>query len=233
MVKGQGGLSIDRGIAKTGMPASSYHLAELAIALDPTRPEHNLPDVSSVRLGVVDVGCGVGQLFVAADGEFPAGVPRFGFDVDPAAIAYANEHWPDKAAFAVAPAEQLPLPDGCVDLYVSRVSLPYADIRVALAEAARVLVQDGRLWITLHPLSMTLHELRASIRAARFKEAARRFIVLLNGLAFHVSGTGRRLLGVRDSWQSAGRVQRELEKHFRDIRVSTRPSLFLIEATRR
>jgi SAM-dependent methyltransferase len=215
------------------MPDSSYHLAELAIALDPTRPEHNLPDLTSARVGVVDVGCGVGQLFVATDQESPVGVPRYGFDVDPAAIAYANSHWPDKATFMVAPAERLPLTDGVVDLYVSRVSLPYADIRLALTEAARVLVPDGRLWITLHPLSMTLQELRDSIRAGRLKETVRRFIVLLNGIAFHVSGTGHRLLGIRDSWQSAGRMRRELEPHFRDIRVSTRQGLFLIEATRR
>jgi SAM-dependent methyltransferase len=215
------------------MPGSTYHLAELAIALDPTRREHNLPDVSIARLGVVDVGCGIGQLFVAADRKFAAGVKRYGYDVDPDAIGYANEHWPDKATFMVAPAERLPLPDGAVDLYVSRVSLPYGDIRVALAEAARVLVPNGRLWITLHPLSMTLHELRDSVRAGRLKETARRFVTFLNGIVFHLSGAQGRLLGITDSWQSEGRMQRELEKQFRDIRVSKRPGLFLIEATRR
>lgn len=214
------------------MPDSSYHLAELAIALDPTRPEHSLPDVSSVRVGVVDVGCGVGQLFVAADDKFPAGVPRYGFDVDPAAIAYANEHWPDKATFAVAPAERLPLPDACVDLYVSRVSLPYTDIRLALAEAARVLVPDGRLWITLHPVSMTLGEMRRAIVRGNAREFVGRTIVLMNGLTFLI-GTPRHLLGVKESWQSLTRMQRELSKQFKDIRVTNTNRQFQIEAIRR
>lgn len=46
-----------------------YRLGELEIALDPSRPEYCQPVLSSSRVGVVDVGCGMGQLFVArADG---------------------------------------------------------------------------------------------------------------------------------------------------------------------
>jgi ubiquinone/menaquinone biosynthesis C-methylase UbiE len=40
----------------------------------------------------------------------------------------------------LAPAEALPLPDGSVDYFVSRVALPCTDIPAALTEAARVLV---------------------------------------------------------------------------------------------
>lgn len=211
---------------------TEYHLGELRIALDPSRPEHILPVLSGSRVGVVDVGCGMGQLFVAKAAELATGVRCYGFDIDEELIRYANEHWPDRAQFAVAPAEHLPLPDGAVDFYVSRVALPYTDIRSALSEAARVLVPGGSLWITLHPASMTLGEMGDAVRRGRIKGFVRRTVVLLNGLAFHLSGTSKRLLGVRDSWQSASRMKRELEKNFRDVRVTTGRH-FLIEATRR
>lgn len=210
-----------------------YHLAELEIALDSTRPEHSLPDLTSCRLGVLDVGCGIGQLFVAKGDEVPPGMPRYGYDIDAAAIAYANERWPEKARFAVAPAERLPLPDNSVDLYVSRVSLPYADIPAALREASRVLAPGGRLWITLHPLSMAFDQLGKALRGARVKEFVGASIFLANGLAFHFLGTGRRILGMRDSWQSEARMRRELGVWFNEIRVTSNERLFLIEATRR
>lgn len=214
------------------MPEPQYHLAELEIALDPTRPEHILPVLSSSRVGVVDVGCGIGQLFVAKGDEVPPGVPRYGFDIDPAVIEYARARWPDRANFGVAPAEKIPLPDGSVDFYVSRVTLPLADIRRALDEAARVLVPGGRLWVTLHPISMTFGQIRKAVRTGRMKELAMRAIVLANGLTFHFFGTGRRILGIRDSWQSETRMRRELEKSFKDVKV-TYGRHFLIEATRR
>jgi len=57
-------------------------------------------------------------------------------------------------------------------------------------------------------------------------------VVLLNGLSFHLFGTSRRFLGIRDSWQSASRMKREPGKAFTEIRVTTGRH-FLIEATRR
>lgn len=213
-------------------PEMKYHLGELEIALDPSRPEHILPTLSTARVGVVDVGCGIGQLFVAKANEVAVGVPCYGFDIDPALIAYAKQNWPERGRFEVCSAERLPLADGSVDVYVSRVALPYTDIRSALEEAARVLVPRGRLWVTLHPLSMTLGELAAAARQGRFREVTRRLAVLLNGIGFHLFGKSRRLLGVRDSWQSASRMKRELQPNFTDIRVSTGRH-FLIEATRR
>jgi len=215
------------------MPEPQYHLAELEIALDPTRPEHILPVLSSSRVGVVDVGCGIGQLFVAKGDEVAPGVPRYGFDVDPTVIAYAKERWPERAEFAVAPAERLPLPDASVDFYVSRVTIPLTDIPRALQEAARVLAPGGRLWITLHPISMIFGQIGRAIRRGRLKELVMRSIVLLNGLAFHLFGTGRRILGIRDSWQSESRMRRELEKEFKDVTVTMNGRHFLIEATRR
>ena len=217
---------------KTLDPNIAYHLGELEIALDPSRPEHILPAVDSVRVGIVDVGCGLGQFFVAKASEIPPGVARHGFDIDPALIAYASAHWPDKANFAVAPAEKLPIPDRSVDLYVSRVALPYTDIPAAVAEAARVLVPGGRFWVTLHPVAMTFSEMGKAARRGRVIEVVRRTLVLLNGLAFHLLGSSQHFLGVRDSWQAASSMKRELSRYFTDVRVS-HGRHFLIEATRR
>ena len=215
------------------MPDTRYHLAELKVALDPTRPEHILPVLSSSRVGVVDVGCGIGQLFVAKGDEVPPGVPRYGFDIDQEAIEYARGHWPDRANFGVAPAEKIPLPDGSVDFYVSRVTLPYADMREALKEAARVLVPGGRLWVTLHPISMIFGQMGEAARTGHLKELAMRTIQLANGAAFHFFGTGRRLLGNRDSWQSEARMRRELDKYFTNVKITVDDRHFLVEATRR
>ena len=216
------------------LPGSTrYHLSELEIALDTSRPENVQPDLSSSRVGVVDVGCGVGQLFVANAGELGAGIRCHGFDIDQASIDYANQHWPERAHFSTASAEALPLPDRSVDLYVSRVTLPYTDIPAALDEAARVLIPGGRLWITLHPVSMTFGEMKRAIVSGNVKEFIRRIIVLLNGLTFHLTGTTRHLFGVRDSWQGVSRMQKELSKQFTDIRSTSQHGQFLIEAIRR
>jgi SAM-dependent methyltransferase len=212
---------------------TQYHLSELEIALDPSRPEHIQPDLSLSRVGVVDVGCGVGQLFVANAGELGQGVRCHGFDIDRASIEYANEHWPERAQFSTAPAEALPLPDRSVDLYVSRVTLPYTDIPAALNEAARVLIPGGRLWITLHPVSMTLGEMKSAMLKREPKEFVRRTIVLLNGLTFHLFGTRWHLFGVRDSWQSVTRMKKELARAFTDIRATINQGQFLTEARRR
>ncbi|HEX6942327.1 MAG TPA: class I SAM-dependent methyltransferase [Gemmatimonadaceae bacterium] len=215
------------------MPDIQYHLAELEIARDPNRPEHCLPDLSLCRVGVADVGCGIGQLFVAVGDDVLPGLPRYGFDIDPVAIDYANQHWPDKGQFSVASGERLPLPDRSVDLYVSRVSFPYMNIRAAVAEAARVLVPGGRLWITLHPISMALHQIGNAVRKGRVKDFIGGTIFLCNGAVFHAFGTSLRILGIRESWQSEARMRHELRGAFRDIRVTSNSGRFVIEATRR
>lgn len=83
-------------------PINEYHLGELEIALDPSRPEHIPTDVRATRVGIVDLGCGMGQLFCRGGGN-PAGVGRHGFDVDKASIACAIKYSPERANSTVAP----------------------------------------------------------------------------------------------------------------------------------
>jgi SAM-dependent methyltransferase len=89
----------------------------------------------------LDVGCGAGvstrALSVLADeciGIEPAEpMLRWTADVAPG------------ARFAVAAAEALPFPDGCVDVITAAGSLNYADLARFFPEAARVLTHDGVL----------------------------------------------------------------------------------------
>ena len=55
---------------KAIVDSTEYHLGELENALDPSRPEHILPAVETARVGVVDVGCGLGQLFVGRSQQY-------------------------------------------------------------------------------------------------------------------------------------------------------------------
>ena len=190
-------------------------------------------DLTSARLCVVDVGCGIGQLFVAKGHEIPPGVRRYAFDVDAAAIAYAKERWPQQAEFAVAPAERLPLKDDSVDFYVARVALQVAHIPSVLQEAARVHIPGGRLWITPHPLSMTLDEIGTTVRKLKVKELVMRSIVLVNGLVIQLTGRRSRILGVTSAWQGERGMRRELAADFRDVQVTSSRRHFLIEAIRR
>jgi hypothetical protein len=78
---------------------------------------------------------------------------------------------------------------------------------------------------------MTMWELAQAARQARLTEVVRRMVVLWNGLVFHVFGTGQRVLGIPDAWQSTARMMRALAKQLSVIRAS-RGRHFLIEATR-
>ena len=55
------------------------------------------------------------------------------------------------------------------DLVISRVSLPYTDIPQSLSEIARVLREDGRVWLSLHPFSKTVKHLMSALSQFRIK----------------------------------------------------------------
>ena len=93
-------------------------------------------------LDVLDAGCGEGRFcrMLAA-----RGARSIGIDPTVELIAEARRLQPG-AVFHEAGAEALPLPDACVDLVVSYVSLvDIPDYRTAIREKARVLRPGGRL----------------------------------------------------------------------------------------
>jgi SAM-dependent methyltransferase len=166
----------------------AYHLAELAVALDPSRPEHLMPRFAPHHRRVLDVGCGAGQTLVAA-GYADATDDRLacGVDVDAPVLAAGQARWP-RLALAAARGEALPWADATFDLVVSRVAVPYMDVPAALAEAFRVLRPGGELWLALHGLPMALGDLRAAVARRAWRAAAFRAYVLVNGAALQVLG---------------------------------------------
>ena len=152
----------------TGSQSSriQHHLAEFRIARDPTDPRHALPTLLDSDKAILDIGCGVGQTFLAlcCSGRICIGV-----DVDETVLRYGESHYGDKIHFVCASAASIPLPSGTFDLVICRVSLPYVNIPKAMGEIRRVLKPRGRLWMTLHSRDRVLDQLRAAIgrRSAR------------------------------------------------------------------
>jgi SAM-dependent methyltransferase len=106
----------------------------------------DLLDVTGRR--VLDIGCGDGALVRALTER---GATVVGVEVDDRALERARAHAPvDDESYAVGRGEDLPFEDGTVDVAIFFNSLhhvPVAEQPAALAEAARVLVPHGRLYV--------------------------------------------------------------------------------------
>jgi ubiquinone/menaquinone biosynthesis C-methylase UbiE len=114
-----------------------------------------LLDRLEVRPGqrVLDLACGTGIVArraarrVGPDGEVT------GVDVNPGMLAVAREAAASEGAavrFQQASADDLPLPDGCVDIACCQQGLQFFDDRpAALAQLHRVLAPGGRLGLSV------------------------------------------------------------------------------------
>lgn len=95
----------------------------------------------------------------------------------------------------------------------SGVSLPYMNIRKALAEMHRVLVPNGTVYLSVHRLSFTLAELRDK---RTLRGILGRLSVILNGLWLHFLGFQFR----GESFQTKHVMLRELRRAgFTDIAI--------------
>jgi SAM-dependent methyltransferase len=90
--------------------------------------------VSLEGRSILDVGCGLG-MYVRAFRRFSPNV--HGVDIDKEKVAKASQDLPN---IGVAPAEELPYPDGTFDVVLSHEVIEHVDDdRQAIAEAVRVL----------------------------------------------------------------------------------------------
>jgi SAM-dependent methyltransferase len=131
------------------------------------------------------------------------------------------------ALWVCAKGEQLPFGDGCFDCVVSAVALPYMDIPRALQEMRRVLAPSGALWTSLHSFRMASRHWLHSLRTLDLGDVVFRAYVLLNGLAFYLSGRVFRFplnpalcesfqtrRGMRLALRRAGFLEEEIVKFF-------------------
>jgi SAM-dependent methyltransferase len=96
---------------------------------------------------VLDVGCGTGYLIRTLASRYHDAEDLAGIDAAPQMIEVANSLTQDaRLKFAVGVAEQLPFPDGAIDLIVSTTSFDHwSDQQAGLSECARVLRPGGHL----------------------------------------------------------------------------------------
>lgn len=191
----------------------AYHLDELEDAQTPSAAAHNLPVILNNEQSILDVGCGVGQTLVALN--LDSAHHLVGVDIEPEPLAYGSEHF-THINYAQARAEQLPFASASFDLILSRVSLPYTNIPVALDEMQRVLTPGGRVWLSLHTQQFTLSQLRDSIKRGYIKDVVFRCYVFANSWSFSLFGKLFRFPLNRkrcESFQTNKSMRKALLKH--------------------
>jgi ubiquinone/menaquinone biosynthesis C-methylase UbiE len=103
---------------------------------------------------IVDVGCGTGRLLRAASIRWPE-AQLIGVDPAKEMVSQANRLCPG-AAFKLAPAELLPLPDESADIVLSSISFHHwADQKKGLREIARVLRPGGLFCLADHTMLLS------------------------------------------------------------------------------
>lgn len=167
------------------MSELAYHMLELEIARARGDPRRVAPVLCGPYESVLDIGCGAGQTLITSNLKpttFGCGV-----DIDQEALAL-GKRLSRRMAFVRASGERLPFSDGSFEVVISRVSLPYMRLPLALREIARVLKPGGQVWFTLHPISMSLRGVARSLKERNAKNLAHQLYVIVNGLLFHFTG---------------------------------------------
>ena len=158
----------------------TYHLTEFIIARSKNDKRHILPDIPLGCESLLDVGCGAGQTLEPC---YTNNVRGFGVDCNLEALKLGAK-LNVRAGLVCSRGEVLPFRPSCFDLIISRVSLPYMNIPVALEDFARVLKPSGRVWLVLHPLAMV--NWRNALKSPR--SAAYEVYRLLNTATLHFGG---------------------------------------------
>lgn len=165
--------------------AINYHLNELEIARSSESLHFSMPKFSENDQVILDIGCGIGQTFVASNLENSKLL--IGIDIDIDSLIYGRRQF-GYISFINGNAEFLPFQSNSFDFIVSRVALPYTNIPKSLLEVQRVLRKDGRVWLTLHSFFMTLGQLKEAVFEFHIKDVIFKSYVIVNGVVFHLTG---------------------------------------------
>ena len=199
------------------MASIEYHLKELKIALDKNDERWILPDILDSDKAVLDIGCGIGQSFVALDCTDRICI---GLDIDEDAIRYGIENYGSKIHFILSDAKHLPLPSNTFNLVFSRVSLPYTNIPKVIREIRRVLRTDGRVWMTLHSKGMAIKYLKDAVSSRNIKRLIQVTYILTNGYLLKYFGIVLPFINGRyESWQNPSSMKQLLIRNGFDVNV--------------
>lgn len=210
------------------MTSIAYHLEELEIARNVDDPRNVLPVVEPSDEVILDIGCGIGQTFIALDCLDRRCI---GVDIDADAIEYGEANFPG-IQFHLADAQQVPVGDGSVDLVMTRVALPYTNIPLVIREMKRLLKPDGRVWITIHSLKMARGFLWNAIRHRDWKDIIHKIYVILNGFLFKFTQRVCPFItGAYESWQDSKAFSKCLQRHGFQVSASEQNGILVIEGT--
>lgn len=120
-----------------------------------------LARIAPARKLAVDVGCGTGQLSVHLARSFDAVV-----GLDPSQDQIVNAAAEDNVRYLCAPAEKLPLPDGCADLITAAQAAHWFDLPAFYGESRRIGAPGSVLALVSYGVMVLDEELRG--RFTRF-----------------------------------------------------------------
>lgn len=187
-----------------------YHDDEYRVAMDPSDPRHLLPPISPTAEAVLDVGCGAGQTLAALREHQPNLRVLCGIDIDAASVAHGRRRWPF-LRLEVGDGNRLPYETGTFDVVLSRVALPYMDVPRVIREMARVPKAGGELWLVTHTWRYARRHLWLALRNGRVRPVVFMLYVIVNGVAFALTGKLYRFRGKIESFQTRRRMTRLLE----------------------
>ncbi len=132
------------GVRRADVDKFARSFGAFAAAYDRGRPAYP-PEAVAWMTGtdkiVLELGAGTGK-FTRLLVDRGHGV--YATDIDDAMLAVLRENLPDVPT-AAAPAEEIPMPDHCVEVVVSAQAFHWFDFDKALAEISRVLIPGGTL----------------------------------------------------------------------------------------
>lgn len=188
---------------------------------------------------ILDVGCSVGQEF------FPflekSGAVCYGVDIAAELGILTkkvfNGKFAERVNFVRAAGEVLPFADKSFDAVLCRVSIPYMNNKMAIAEVARVLKKDGVYLLKTHAPPFYFQMIKERVKTLNPKQVAYPVICLTAGI-WH-SATGKQLEnGIwrgKEIYQTRAFLEKEfsengmkIEKELADTNPQS-PSYFVVK----
>lgn len=212
------------------MGALDYYFREREIAFDPLSPSHILPRFRKTDKVVLDIGGGMGDTLAASSriGSLRAS-EQYVLDVNKDALDAGNREYAN-ITFVHGFAERLPFCDNKFDCIVSRVSLPYTNIPVALSEIYRTLKPGGHVWLTMHSWDKLWFDIQLAWRQKDLKALVIRSYVALNGVCFNWTGKVFKFGNRQESWQSERGMYKALLKAGFSDPIALNSDFFVCEA---